>query len=367
MTSDDIKKFYKERGILICAFKKQDYASIGADFFLSKKDYIELKERMDVKENYKKSGRITFPNNQRQELEGALINLQRQQLGDEENTKIKVFKDPESGETHVEIDYEEIKPSRAELLDTVKKNVHLTINENEKGQCSIDFTHDSLNEHRKVKKILELVRKQVPEFDFDFTDIILENLPFEERINLFESFFVYNHDTWKLDEIIKLKVKRDVERIDNVADVELKGINSAVLSGEKLSENAFVRSTIKEGFYFCMARIRLNHESNPKFLEVIIDFKASNKSCEVSIANYGRYEEKDNCLKEIREMLKAEDQEKLLNYFKNTLYDIFMSINERNMAVDIQITANNDLEESEMLDIDDDDDDTVELEYSDDK
>jgi hypothetical protein len=43
-----------------------------------------------------------------------------------------------------------------------------------------------------------------------------------------------------------------------VSEDQLEGINSAVLDGENLRKNRFVKSTVEQGFYFSMASMRLD-------------------------------------------------------------------------------------------------------------
>jgi hypothetical protein len=326
ITSSDAINYFKGKGIIICAQRKEDLAEIGAQFYFNRSDYIQLKERLEAELNYKKSSRINIKKEQFEGLEEALIALNNKPMKDEDNTRVNVIRTNE-GHLKFEITYSEHKPSLIDLLDVTQRKIEVQVNEHE-DSYSLDFNHNGPTDFRKIKEVLGYLKDELKDTELQFYEISLNELTKENKIKLFEEFFRFEHEEWKLVEIIKLKVKRDsIEEI--VASDQLKGINSAVLDGKNLFENTFVKSTLDSGFYFSMATMRLDHREKPEFIDLVIDFKSRPEMCEVRLESSGEYAEDEGEIKEIKKVLPFEVQEELLYNFKNTLSVIFTELKEK--------------------------------------
>lgn len=129
-------------------------------------------------------------------------------------------------------------------------------------------------------------------------------------------------------EITKLKVKRDKndEEETDISKDQLAGINSALLDGKNLIENNFVKSTLKNGFYFSMATMKFENQSTPEFIELVIDFKSRPERCETNIVSSGFYEEDGLGIRTIKNLFDTETQNNITFNFKNTLYQIYVEL-----------------------------------------
>ncbi|MFQ3542832.1 hypothetical protein Q7A53_02015 [Halobacillus rhizosphaerae] len=342
LTAKDSKDFLKERGILVHCVKKSDLSKIGGDFYFNKSDFIDLKKRMDVDHNFKKSGRITLPKSQREEFQDSLISLNNKVINEADNTKISVSRDTQ-GNTNILLTYDEYKPSLIDLLDRTTRQVEINLNTiDEQDKFGIDFNMQSSNDYKKVKELVKYMSSTDEEVQFEFEEISLSKLTKTGRIKLFEDFFKKDNSPWELIEIRKLKVKRDKKEA-NIEGNQLQGINSAILDGDNLSENEFVKSTIDKGFYFSMASMRLDHMSQPTFIDLVIDFKSRPEMCEVKIANSGSYEEDEETseMKEVKSVLDSIEQDNLLVEFKNTLYEVFIELTDEDITPVEMIPNNN--------------------------
>ncbi|BBP91007.1 hypothetical protein BsIDN1_46250 [Bacillus safensis] len=77
--------------------------------------------------------------------------------------------------------------------------------------------------------------------------------------------------------INKLKVNRhskDLKRKSNLENDLLQGINSALLGGENLIENQFIKTITKENFHFTMTSMRFDNRETPEFIDFSIEFKS---------------------------------------------------------------------------------------------
>ncbi|NRG35141.1 hypothetical protein [Niallia circulans] len=326
VTTRDVNSFLKEKGILVHAFRKEDLSRIGADYYYSMANIVDLKEKIDSPTNYKKTSRINIPTNQVDELKSTLTSLTGQKLDNDEDTRVTVLSNPD-GTWMFEIDYTEYKPSLINLLDVTNRKI--TVNVNEQGEStSLDFSLLTPHDYKKVTEVIKQVHKNSDDFSFNFSEISLSNLTKKKRISLFDNFFNYKHESWSLVEITKLKVKRDKndEEETDISKDQLAGINSALLDGKNLIENNFVKSTLKNGFYFSMATMKFENQSTPEFIELVIDFKSRPERCETNIVSSGFYEEDGLGIRTIKNLFDTETQNNITFNFKNTLYQIYVEL-----------------------------------------
>ncbi|MEJ9171599.1 hypothetical protein P4K64_00370 [Bacillus cereus] len=315
----DSLEVFKENGILINAFTKKDIGKLGADFYFSREQFLKLKHKIESKNNYKKSSRINIPSTQVTDLKEALITIQEAPI-DDEDTCVKVF-DKEDGTWTFEIHYTEYKPGMIDMLDKTARKVEVTV-DNQKDVCNLDFDISTTRDHKKISEVLDYIHKSNIDIKFNFSEINLNELEKEDRIKLFDKFFQHDHGTWRLEKIVKLKVKR-YNSDTTVSSDNLKGINSAILGGQNLIDNVFVKSTIEDGFYFSMATMRFEHSICPEFIDLAIEFKTKPETCETKIVASGVFEEEDNEIKEKKHVFDKSTQNTILFDFKNTLYMIF--------------------------------------------
>ncbi|HDR7910986.1 TPA: hypothetical protein QCY05_000062 [Bacillus wiedmannii] len=341
LSTKDTKEFFKMRGILAICNTKKDLAKIGGDYYLSQKDYADLKGRMDVEQNYKKSGRISFQKEHLKSLQASFEAFGNRCINKDDNTKLTVSKNAD-GSSNILLTYDEYKPSMIDLLDVTTRQVEIKLNTHGEN-CSLDFDMQAAGDYKKVKELITYIAANDEDIKFEFQEISLNKLKKSNRIELFERFFRAIDNPWELVEIKKLKVKRDSTEQKIDAD-QLAGINSAVLDGDNLKENRFVKSTLDQGFYFSMASMRLDHISSNKFIDLVIDFKTRPEMCEVKISNSGVYvvKEAGDGLAEQKSVMEGNEQEKLLLEYKNKLYEIFLELSNVPM-VNVEFAASNEV------------------------
>ncbi|MGC9298972.1 hypothetical protein [Bacillus cereus] len=341
LSTKDTKEFLKVRGILAICNTKKDLAKIGGDYYLNQKDYMDLKGRMDVEQNYKKSGRISFQKKYLKSLQTSFETFGNSCINKDDNTKLTVLKKAD-GSTNILLTYDEYKPSMIDLLDVTTRQVEIKLNTHGEN-CSLDFDMQAASDYKKVKELIGYIAANDEDIKFEFQEISLNKLKKSNRTELFEKFFRSINEPWELVEIKKLKVKRDSAEKKIDAD-QLAGINSAVLDGDNLKENRFVKSTLDQGFYFSMASMRLDHISSSKFIDLVIEFKTRPEMCEVKISNSGVYVAKEDGdgSTELKSVMDGTEQEELLLEYKNTLYEIFLELSNVPM-VDIEFAASDEV------------------------
>lgn len=335
MNNKNAITFLQQKGIIVQARKSKDLAKISADHYFSRANFVELKSKIEAEHNYKKTGRISLPLEQLPNLKEALSEVNGEHLKDDENTKITVF-NQDNGTLKFLIDYTEYKPGLIDLLDSTNRQIEVTINEQD-DFCSLDFDTLVSKDYSKVKEVVKYITKSNEELELDFSEISLNMLNCEKRIQLFNDFFKFDHSPWEFVEIKKLKVKRDENETksqeNSITDSQLSGINSAIIDGKNLIENPFVKQTLENSFYFSMAEMRFENKENSQFIDMAIDFKSRPEKYETKITNSGNMVYEDFKLVEEISILDQTSQKEVLFQFNNSLYHIYRElIKERRVS-----------------------------------
>ncbi|WP_342555693.1 hypothetical protein [Paenibacillus sp. FSL R7-0652] len=329
MSSKDAISVFKEQGILVQAYRKKDVAKIAADHYFSRNNFIKLKEKVEAEHNYKKTSRLEIPKEEIEDFKNALLEINGSPLGDDDNTVVTVLETPNDG-WEFRIDYTDYRPGMIDLLDQTARRVEVKVND-QIETFSLDFDTILSNDYKKVTQVIEYLRRTNEDIEVNFSEISLKALSCENRIQLFNQFFQYEHQSWMFAEIKKLKVKRD-ERGDNseestVEEDQLQGINSALIDGVNLIENRFVKGTLDNGFYFSMAQMRFDSRENADFIDIAIEFMSRPEKCETKMVSSGYYYYNDSGDRvEETNVLATEDQDSILFEFKNALSQIYKQL-----------------------------------------
>ncbi len=324
VTGDQGKAFLKRKGILAFCLRKESLADIGANHYFDRESYVNLKKTMDVDNNYRKASRVSFDKKNVNKFQEIIENINNTIIDETDNTKVRVTR--ENGKTKIMLKYESIQPSKIDLLDYTQKELEITLNEGE-TKCSLDYNIESPADGRKVQQLLDYVNKDEKK-PLTFEMLSLEKLKATGKIELFDNLFQHIPKPWSLEEIRKLKVKRNSKE-EKLKNDQLEGINSAALDGKNLIENPFVKGTIKQGFYFSMVCMRLEHEENSSFIDLTVEFKTKPESTEIKIESSGYYKQEGNEIQEIKKVLSYTEQDSIIFEFGNILQDLFDKILEK--------------------------------------
>ncbi|KFC30858.1 hypothetical protein [Bacillus subtilis] len=326
MNWTDVFEFLRERGILVSAVSKDDFAKAGMNFYFSRSTYLDLKQRLDGEINYIKSSRYYIPKEKVDDLKESLSVISGNKIGSD-NTKVTLI-DKSDDAWEFQINYIESKPGMMSLLDETERQISVKIN-NHETFSSLDFNLESANDHKKVNEILTLLQNKNPDMQFSLSDIELNKLSSNNKIALFKQYFESKNSEWELKKILKLKVNRHTKNIKSIQKLEqdlLQGINSALLDGENLIENQFVENITKKDFHFTMASLRYDNKITPEYIDFSIEFKSRPARFEAKIISSGEYEEVENGIKENKKTLKKERQNTIIFDFQNEFYKIYRKL-----------------------------------------
>ena len=91
---------------------------------------------------------------------------------------------------------------------------------------------------------------------------------------------------WNLLEVCNLVLRRGEDELDDASPEELLGINQAVLDGDNLRNNSFVKQTEKNGYRFMSMTYRFENKKEPYVVDVRAEFKLRPKVYQIDIAEF---------------------------------------------------------------------------------
>lgn len=239
INSTSCKDFLKSNGILVFGNGKEDLALLTSEFFFSRKDYLYFKELMLKKDTKTKSSSINFSKDKIEKVKETLFQKKDEILDINSNMKITNLNMENNEQISFTVDYIETKAGKIDLLDEYAKSIPVNIVSTPDGNLAFDFSYVHSSEANKTIKAITFLSGVDNKFNLSI--VSLSNLKFNQKIELFDRFFTYNHTSFlfedynfNIEEIKSLKIKKnpEISKEDNdelVETHELKGINSAIV------------------------------------------------------------------------------------------------------------------------------------------
>ena len=165
-----------------------------------------------------------------------------------------------------------------------------------------------------------------------------EVMNFEQnKVDFFDDFGVYTHKEWKLTDIINVTVNKDEKSIDDENDVttsgeidasepsgRLSGISSAILKGDGLRNNDFVKECMSQGFIFSSMSYKFSHKTLP--ITIVIDVNFKQTDLKINIVK--TYQLEDDGIERLAP-LPSSDQSLYIDYFQNVAYAVYSNLIEK--------------------------------------
>jgi hypothetical protein len=170
---------------------------------------------------------------------------------------------------------------------------------------------------------------------FNMRRITLQSLQKTNKIDFFGLFGEQKYEEWILINITNVTVNKnehvinendsddseDEEINENEPTGKLTGISSAILTGDSLQNNGFVKDCMDQGFIFSSMRYKFQHKVQPITIELELSFKQSD--LRVNISKMYRTEDDG---KDYLTPLPPDDQSSIIDYFQNTAYSIYSDL-----------------------------------------
>jgi hypothetical protein len=186
------------------------------------------------------------------------------------------------------MDYIDYKPGRIEFLNKEIRSVEYSVKPLGDNSFQV-FVESNKSKDAKTFEtfLIKEVRREIgKDARLDTLDISL--LSSKNTILFFDALATQAMETeWRFIDVKKIMFRRsDKEEEEEVEEKNLKGISRAILEGDDLRNNAFVKQSEKSGYKFTAMTYEYENKNHPYVIDVKAEFKFRPIVFEVGVTNY---------------------------------------------------------------------------------
>lgn len=288
-----LNAFAQERGIFITNIDTVTLANEISNLFLDNDDLeIVRREAYSSTTSHALSGFVLKSKDKSfnlQSLYQYLFDEGKQKMGQTltQLTKVKgtnIYKGS--------IEYNKKRAGRMEFLQDEVSHFDFYIEEKEPGVWQVEVDGNRSTDSKELKDLFdEVLRSNV-----DVLNIEQSLLGTDSSILYFDRLATSGmSDQWNFKTVRHLTLKEgtiaetgasesDTLEVANTND--LIGITQAILQGQNLRENSFVKQSVESGYRFNAMTYEFQHVSEPYFIQIKAEFKGRPKVFEVTITDY---------------------------------------------------------------------------------
>ncbi len=339
INANSIKQILKKRGIFPVYTSQASLSDLVYTIFLGSGVMSEMQQVMNFEQSSSKSTMIVIdPKNVPEDadfvtnLSDEFLKLQRIP------TSVYQLKNIYKTDKDLMLQYCYTKPQRGRIRMADKKEITLDVQISQlaDGKYKANIRHEGISESKQFVSLLEeMVRFMGEEPLFAVKRITLDSLQKSNKVDFFDNFGTYQHKEWILVDITNVTVNKSEKFIDeddseelteteleeNEPTGKLTGISSAILTGDGLRNNDFVKECMQQNFIFSSMRYKWQHKSLPIVIEIDITFKQ--KDLKISITKTWKTEDDG---RNYVTPLPESDQSDYINYFQNIAYLIYSDL-----------------------------------------
>jgi pyridoxine/pyridoxamine 5'-phosphate oxidase len=238
----------------------------------------------------------------KEEILNDLGSLRRKLIAQEDQLKkrgaplqqlsIPQFRD---GIVSATLDYQRMITGRVELIQKVDTEVKFAVEPVDQQLWRVVCFPKANQDIKKIESLF----KQLDSGAYEPFIISLEEFQQKQRIQFFDDIldFYSQDDEWRFVEVTGITIRQDKDddfvlleadeletddgESNEAEDADLLSISQAVLQGQSLRTNSFVKKCESQGFYFLAMTLSLESKKNTELIKVTIRFKLSPKMFEV--------------------------------------------------------------------------------------
>ena len=339
INANSVKQILKKCGIFPVYTSQASLSDLVYTIFLGSGVMSEMQQVMNFEQSSSKSTMLVIdPKNVPADadfvtnLSDEFIKLQRIP------TSVYQLKNIYKTDKDLMLQYCYTKPQRGRIRMADKKEITLDVQISQlaDGKYKANIRHEGISESKQFVSLLEeMIRSMGEEPLFAVRRITLDSLQKSNKVDFFDNFGTYQHKEWTLVDITNVTVNKSEKVIDEddseeLAETELEeneptgkltGISSAILTGDGLRNNDFVKECMQQNFIFSSMRYKWQHKSLPIVIELDITFKQ--KDLKISITKTWKTEDDG---RNYVTPLPESDQSDYINYFQNIAYLIYSDL-----------------------------------------
>lgn len=332
-----LKSLCKNNGVFLLSADKDIVIRDAHLFYWGFNDINRISNYMEDEKNYKKSFRLKLLfDNPKTDVDAftefySKLLAYRNTMASLEKIKFESFNIVKDGDEQIlisEVSYTKRKPGKVELLSETTQRFSFQAKKSTDTEINIDFIFNDRRDITIAKKIITTAIATSDDFGTP-TQISLKALTIPERVELFDRFFSYTFQDWRIDSIQNIKINDSEEVLADEEQEELEGsilsgIKSALLSGSGLRSNPIVVQAVDKGYFFPKATIMFEHKREAQ--KILVDITFNTDELLLEIVMIATYEIDDGRL--YKNPILVDEQKIILEEFHDIIQEIYNQIRE---------------------------------------
>jgi len=280
--------FAQIRGVFITKVVQSELAQVMSGFFFEHSDIEEIrKSALRIHSKNTLAGFIVHSDDEDFDLVTHLDELRNSdRIGRDTNLSPLVVEQQDDSRKVFKgtIDYVERKPGRVEFLHEDHRAFDFFVEKIEEGQWQVLI---DCNKSADARVLEELVNKTTKK-NIRLAILDQDLLTSEQTIRFFDELATRGlSGDWIFNEVKQLIFRRPKdEEEEEVEKSALAGITQAILEGNDLRDNPFVKQSEESGYRFTSMTFEFEHKKRPFVIQIHSEFKGRPKVFEVSISNF---------------------------------------------------------------------------------
>lgn len=331
-----LKSICKNNGVFLLSADKDIVIRDAHLLYWGFYDINCISNHMEEEKNYKKSFRLKLSFDSPEADVDAFtefyskLSTYRNTTAALENVKFESFNIVSDGDNQIligEVSYTKRKPGKVELLSETTQRFSFQAKKSLDTDINIDFIFNDRGDIAIAKKIITTAIATSDYFGTP-TQTSLKALTISERVELFDRFFSYTFQDWRIDSIQNIKISDSEEVLDDEEEQEelkgsiLSGIKSALLSGSGLRSNPIVVQAVGKGYFFPKATIMFEHKREAQ--RILVDFTFNSDELLLEIVMVTTYEIDDG--RPYKHPILVDEQKNILEDFHDIIQEIYNQI-----------------------------------------
>lgn len=329
-----LKRLCKANGVFLLSSEKETLIREAHLFFWGFNEINQISNYIDDEKNYKKSFRLKINCEQTEtdcfdDFYNALTTYRNSVANVDNITFDSYHLSIEDGDKILtgEVSYKKRKPGKVELLREVTQRFSFSAQKASDGNINIDFIFNDRGDVNVAKRMINTAIAPSDSLS-EPTQISLKSLSIAERVSLFDRFFRYTFQSWRLDTIQSIKISDVEEELpdengqEELEESVLSGIKSALLSGTGLRSNPIVIQAVDRGYFFPKATIMFEHKREAE--KILVDFAFNSDELLLEISMVTTYEVEDG--RSFKRPMMPEEQAEILHEFHDIMQHIYKEI-----------------------------------------
>ena len=335
-----LKSILKTKRILPICTNNDSLANLVYKFFFGSELMTQIRDVMNFEQNNLKSTMMNvIPNYGEKEefidsFSELLVKSNLQRLP---NSKYRLKNiDKKEDSISLQFSYDKFQKGKVELVSHKEVILDVEILATDDDEYRVSVLHEGISDSKQFFDFLErLSIANGKERNFYLKRITLSRLIKNNKVEFFDKFGKETHNDWKLIDITNITVNKNERCVegeesddDNEGEVKqteaagtLTGISSAILTGDKLLNNDFVKECMLQGFIFSSMRYKFEHKKEPLTIQIDVSFKQTD--LKINMVKSTITEDDGN---DYISSLSPNQQTKIINYFQNKAYKIYCDL-----------------------------------------